>query len=165
MFGQVFNVWFAGFTPNYTATVWAGYDNNIKLSKEEESLAMIIWRQIMSNIPANKKASEFKMPSGITTAFVCPDSGLLAISGYCPHAYNEYFVKGTQPTTYCYVGQKAKKKAEDKKRREEEQRKKREEERRREEEEEEEERREAARKAAEKKKSSRDEEEDEEEEE
>lgn len=160
------DVWFAGFTPNYTATVWAGYDNNIKLSKEEESLAMIIWRQIMSNIPANKKASEFKKPSGITTAYVCPDSGLLAISGYCPHAYNEYFVKGTQPTTYCYVGQKAKKKAEDKKRREEEQRKKREEERRREEEEEEEEeRREAARKAAEKKKSSRDEEEDEEEEE
>ncbi|MDO5132184.1 MAG: transglycosylase domain-containing protein, partial [Eubacteriales bacterium] len=109
------DVWFAGYTPNYTATVWAGYDNNTKLSEEEESLAMIIWRQIMSNIPANKKASDFVKPDGLTTAVVCKDTGLLALPHYCDHTYTEYFVKGTEPKTYCTAGQKKKKKEEEKK--------------------------------------------------
>ena len=127
------DVWFAGYTPNYTATVWAGYDNNIKLSKEEENLAMIIWRQVMSNIPANKKASDFKKPSNISSCYVCADTGLKAIDNYCTHGYTEYFVKGTEPTAYCYVGQKAKEKAAEKARK----KKEAEEKRRREEEEEE----------------------------
>ena len=157
------DVWFSGFTPNYTATVWAGYDNNIKLAKDEENLAMTIWRQIMSNIPANKKASEFKKPDGLTTAYICPDTGQLAVSGYCHEAYNEYFVKGTEPTTYCSVGQKDKKKAEEKKKREREERerKQREEEEARRKKEEEEKKK----KEAEKNKKSRDSDDDEEEEE
>ena len=125
------DVWFAGYSPNYTTTVWAGYDNNIKLSKEEEMLAMTIWRQVMSNIPANKKKSDFKKPGNITSAFVCPDTGLLAYQGYCKKARNEYFVKGTEPKSYCYVGQKEKKKAEERarKKKEEEERRRRERER------------------------------------
>jgi hypothetical protein len=102
------DVWFAGYSPAYTTTVWAGYDNNTKLTKEEESLAMIIWRQIMSNIDANKTHEDFSKPDDITTAYVCPDSGLLAVSGFCDKAYNESFVKGTEPTTYCPTGLKKK---------------------------------------------------------
>ena len=149
--------------PAKPATVWAGYDNNIKLAKDEENLAMTIWRQIMSNIPANKKASEFKKPDGLTTAYICPDTGQLAVSGYCHEAYNEYFVKGTEPTTYCSVGQKDKKKAEEKKKREREERerKQREEEEARRKKEEEE----RKKKEAEKNKKSRDSDDDEEEEE
>lgn len=30
------DVWFAGYTPYYTATTWAGYDNNTKLTGEEK---------------------------------------------------------------------------------------------------------------------------------
>ena len=106
------DVWFAGYSPAYTTTVWAGYDNNTKLTKEEESLAMIIWRQIMSNIDANKTHEDFSKPDDITTAYVCPDSGLLAVSGFCDKAYNESFVKGTEPTTYCPTGLKKKEKKE-----------------------------------------------------
>ena len=91
------DVWFAGYTPNYTATVWAGYDNNTKLAQDEESLAMIIWHQIMANIDVNKHASDFEKPDGLTTAVVCRDTGLLAVDGYCDHAYTEYFVKGPRP--------------------------------------------------------------------
>ena len=123
------DVWFSGYSPNYTATVWAGYDNNVKLSKEEESLAMVIWRQIMSNIKANKKSGEIlKKPDNIVSAVVCSDSGLLAVDGYCDHAYTEYFVKGTAPTSYCPTGLKKKQKAEEKKKKEEEEKKKQEEE-------------------------------------
>ena len=122
------DVWFSGYTPNYTATVWAGYDNNTKLQKNEESLAMIIWRQVMSNIEANKHSSDFSKPDGLTTAFVCKDTGQLAVDGYCDHAYTEYFVKGTEPKSYCSVGQKKKQKADEKKKKEEEEKKKKEQE-------------------------------------
>ncbi|MDO5477439.1 MAG: hypothetical protein Q4F43_10065, partial [Eubacteriales bacterium] len=109
--------------PNYTATVWAGYDNNTKLAKDEESLAMIIWHQIMANIDVNKHASDFEKPDDITSAVVCDDSGLLAVDGYCKdHAHTEYFVKGTEPTSYCPTGLKKKQKADDKKKKEEEER-------------------------------------------
>ena len=118
------DVWFAGYTPNYTATVWAGYDNNTKLAQDEESLAMIIWHQIMANIDVNKHASDFEKPDDITSAFVCDDSGLLAVEGYCKdHAHTEYFVKGTEPTSYCPTGLKKKQKADDKKKKEEEEKK------------------------------------------
>ena len=119
------DVWFAGYTPRYTATVWAGYDNNTKLAKNEENLAMVLWRQIMSRIPANKKASDFKKPDGITTAVVCPDTGLLAVEHYCKKAYTEYFVKGTEPKTECTKGLKKKKDEEEKKRKKEEEARKR----------------------------------------
>ena len=123
------DVWFSGYSPNYTATVWAGYDNNTKLSKEEESLAMVIWRQIMSNIDANKKSGEIlKKPDGLEDAVVCADSGLLAVSGYCDHAYTEHFVKGTAPTAYCPTGLRKKQKADDKKKKEAEEKKRQEEE-------------------------------------
>ncbi len=118
------DVWFAGFSTNYTATVWAGYDNNTKLSKDEETLAMTIWRQIMSNIPANQKFTDFEQPSGLTTAYICRDTGLLAVDKYCKNTYNEYFVKGTEPKSYCTTGLKKKKKEEDRKKKEEEEKKK-----------------------------------------
>ena len=122
------DVWFAGYTPKYTATVWAGYDNNTKLRKDEESLAMIIWRQIMSNIDANKKSADFSKPDGLTTAVVCKDTGLLAVPHYCEHTYTEYFVKGTEPKSSCTTGLKKKQKEEEKKKKEEEEKKRKEEE-------------------------------------
>lgn len=82
----------------------------------------------MSNIEANKHSSDFSKPDGLTTAFVCKDTGQLAVDGYCDHAYTEYFVKGTEPKSYCSVGQKKKQKADEKKKKEEEEKKKKEEE-------------------------------------
>ena len=72
----------------------------------------------------NKHASDFEKPDDITSAFVCDDSGLLAVEGYCKdHAHTEYFVKGTEPTSYCPTGLKKKQKADDKKKKEEEEKK------------------------------------------
>lgn len=36
------DVWFAGYTPYYTATTWAGFDNNVKLSGDEKSRQEIV---------------------------------------------------------------------------------------------------------------------------
>ena len=98
------DVWFAGYTPYYTATTWAGYDNNAILSKAETSLAKSLWRQVMSRIHEDLPNKKFEKPSGIVTGTVCSKSGKLPIAGVCDGVRaTEYFAEGTLPTEYCDV--------------------------------------------------------------
>ncbi len=100
------DVWFAGYTPYYTATTWTGYDNNTKLRKgEERSLAKKLWRAVMSRIHEDLPSASFPMPSsGIVQATVCARSGKLPIAGLCDGTLRtEYFAEGTVPTESCDV--------------------------------------------------------------
>ena len=100
------DVWFAGFTPYYTAAVWAGYDNNHHLNSSagETRYHLNIWREVMSRIHENLENKSFEMPDGITSATVCSASGKLPIPGICDGMMRtEYFAEGTQPTEYCDV--------------------------------------------------------------
>lgn len=99
------DVWFAGYTNYYTATTWAGFDNNVKLSStEEKNLAKKMWRTIMSQIHSDLESASFKVPSGIITATVCSKSGKLPIAGLCDGTCRtEYFAEGTVPTETCDV--------------------------------------------------------------
>jgi penicillin-binding protein 1A len=99
------DVWFSGFTTYYTATAWAGYDNNISLSSTaEKALAKKIWRECMSKIHENLKGTTFQVPSGIVQATVCSKSGKLPIPGLCDATLKtEYFAEGTVPTEQCDV--------------------------------------------------------------
>lgn len=99
------DVWLCGFTNYYTATCWAGYDNNEDLSTSEEThLAKTLWRKVMSQIHEDLPSATFQVPSGITTATVCKDSGLLPTSGLCDGSLGtEYFEVGTVPTESCNV--------------------------------------------------------------
>ena len=103
------DVWFAGYTNYYTATSWAGFDNNVSLkSSDEKHLAQDMWRKVMEEVHKDLPASAFNMPEGITTATVCRKSGKLPIPGICDaDVYTEYFAEGTVPTESCdvhYVG-------------------------------------------------------------
>ena len=99
------DVWFCGYTPYYTATTWAGYDNNVKLSsKQEKNLAKTLWRAAMSRIHEELPNQSFNVPAGIVTATVCSKSGKLPIAGLCDaHLKTEYFAEGTVPTESCDV--------------------------------------------------------------
>lgn len=98
------DVWFAGYTPYYTATVWAGFDNNVKLTGEEKNLAKKLWRVVMSQIHEELPSESFTIPSGIVTATVCSRSGKLPIAGMCDGTLRtEYFAEGTVPTESCDV--------------------------------------------------------------
>ncbi len=99
------DVWFAGYTNYYTATTWAGYDNNVNLSTSQETqLAKSLWRKVMEQIHADLPSANFQVPSGITTATVCSKSGLLPIDGLCGSTLaTEYFEQGTEPTESCNV--------------------------------------------------------------
>ena len=97
------DIWFAGYTPYYTCSVWAGYDNNVTLSKSDT--AKKLWKAVMARIHEELPRVDFEEqePEGIVQCYVCPQSGLLAIDGVCPSSHKEYFAEGTQPTERCNV--------------------------------------------------------------
>ena len=104
------DVWFAGYTPYYTCTVWAGYDNNIGMStkkgNDESAVAKTLWRTIMERIHENLPNESFPIPSGLVQAQVCSQSGKLPIPGLCDAlncVVTEYFAEGTVPTENCDV--------------------------------------------------------------
>ncbi len=98
------DVWFAGYTPYYTATTWAGFDNNVKLSGDEKNLAKKLWRTVMSQIHADLPNEAFAVPGGIVSATICTRSGKLPIPGLCDGTLAvEYFEDGATPTETCDV--------------------------------------------------------------
>ena len=100
------DVWFAGFTPYYTAVTWAGYDNNLEMNKEEQNLAKKLWRAVMSEVHTDLQNQTFPIPPGIVQAQVCSQSGKLPIPGLCDVSLTvvtEYFSEETVPTETCDV--------------------------------------------------------------
>ena len=107
------DLWFSGFSPYYTATVWSGFDNN--RPQTERNYQRTIWRTIMEQIHKEKnlETQTFTMPDSIITAKICTKSGKLAVEGLCDQYIGgnsiktEYFAKGTQPTEKCDAHVKA----------------------------------------------------------
>lgn len=100
------DVWFAGYTPYYTCTVWTGYDNNIGMGKEESGISKVLWRAVMKQIHENLPNESFPTPSGIVQAQICSKSGKLPIPGLCDVegcVRTEYFAEGTVPTENCDI--------------------------------------------------------------
>jgi len=101
---SVNDLWFSGFTPYYTASVWSGFD--YAKSQTEKSYHKNLWRTIMERIHKEKdlKTKEFSKPESIVTATICTKSGKRAVTGLCNHAVGgstvktEYFAKGTEPS-------------------------------------------------------------------
>lgn len=98
------DLWFSGYTPYYTCTIWTGYDNNIGMSKDEQSICKVLWRSVMERVHEDLPSESFSVPSGIVQAQVCSRSGKLPIPGLCDATtVTEYFAEGTVPTESCDV--------------------------------------------------------------
>ena len=103
------DVWFVGFTPYYTAGIWAGCDQNQSLTDDNggNSFHKDIWRNIMTEIHASLPDTGFQPPDSVISAQICRKSGKLAISGICDAdprgsaVYTEMFARGTIPTEMC----------------------------------------------------------------
>ena len=100
------DLWFVGYTPYYTAGVWAGNDENQPVTGGT-SFHKDIWRRIMEQTHAGLEDPGFSVPSGITGAYVCRKSGKRPIPGVCTAdprgdaVYREYFSLGTEPEEFC----------------------------------------------------------------
>src|SRR6185369_9368739 len=97
--------WFAGYTPHLVCVVWVGFDDNRQLGLSGAESALPIWADFMKQAVAFRPelgGDKFPMPSGITTAKICDESGLLA-GDYCPSSHDEIFVAGTEPSGPCWT--------------------------------------------------------------
>lgn len=103
------DLWFAGYTPYYTAAIWTGFDDNSAQSGVDHRT---LWSRIMTEIHANLPSKEFaSQPDSIIEVEICSQSGKRAVAGVCDHdprgsmVTTEYFAKGTEPAEdeYCDV--------------------------------------------------------------
>jgi membrane carboxypeptidase/penicillin-binding protein len=110
------DAWFVGFTPRLVTGVWVGFDQPRTILPQgfAADVAVPLWTAFMKSATAGDKPAWFSPPAGIATASVCRMSGKLA-TDRCKDVeviegdqasrrsmvYTEYFVRGTEPTTYC----------------------------------------------------------------
>lgn len=115
------DAWFIGYTPSVIAGVWVGFDHPRTILPRgfASDIAVPVWATFMKAATRNTKPEPFAVPAGMVTASVCRISGKLATpecaavdvvndSGATESrsmVYTEYFVRGTEPTTYCDVHQ------------------------------------------------------------
>ena len=95
------DLWFSGFTPYLTASVWSGYDDNQEISGSS-SFHKTIWKKIMQRIHDTKKyeSVKFEMPESVVRRTICTETGLIATSDACSKR-TEYFAEGTIPKKSC----------------------------------------------------------------
>lgn len=98
------DVWFAGYTNYYTATTWAGCDENTDLIGSQANIAKIIWRACMERIHQDLPKSDFSKPAGIVQETVCRLSGKKPVQGLCGGTLaTEFFDKDNLPSESCDI--------------------------------------------------------------
>ncbi|HYM25225.1 MAG TPA: PBP1A family penicillin-binding protein [Vicinamibacterales bacterium] len=111
------DAWFVGFTPKLVTGVWVGFDqpHTILPNGFAADVAVPMWATFMKAATKNDKPEWLLPPAGVVAVNVCRLSGKLPGEG-CDNVevvsndgstdhrsmiYTEYFVRGTEPTTYC----------------------------------------------------------------
>lgn len=82
------DVWFVGYTPYYTCSVWIGNDKNQKLAFGSTQSAYL-WKQIMKSVHQDLDRKEFEEPEGIYTKYSSGRREIFA-DGTKPHYTNKY---------------------------------------------------------------------------
>lgn len=104
------DVWFAGYTPYYTCTVWTGYDNNIGMihsgANDQSGISKALWKAVMARVHEDLPNKDFERPEGIIEVPICTKSGKLPLEGVCSAfgcVSTELFAEGTEPFDVCNV--------------------------------------------------------------
>jgi penicillin-binding protein 1A len=97
------DAWFVGFTPDLVASVWVGYPSakipmrsvhGIKVTGG--SFPARIWAAFMKAALKGTPETQFKRPTGLTSARICLDSGQAATAA-CPRTGTGLFLVGHTP--------------------------------------------------------------------
>ncbi|MFP6582112.1 MAG: PBP1A family penicillin-binding protein [Candidatus Hydrogenedentota bacterium] len=91
------NVWFCGFTPQYTCILWIGYADNRPLGKGNSytggALASPVWTEFMIAAHEGLPVEDFKIPAGVEFYKIN------RITGLAGGEYTEAYIRGTKPLT------------------------------------------------------------------
>ena len=99
------DVWFVGFSSEYTCGIWGGYDNYA----EQESSAYVkkLWKDVMEEAHEGKENQPLVDDSLLAEVLICTKSGKLAVKGLCDHTLQgnmtrmEYYTLSGKPTEKC----------------------------------------------------------------
>jgi penicillin-binding protein 1A len=101
------DAWFVGYTPDYVATVWIGYDRPSTLGSDATggSLAAPVWGRMMLTYAGERGYSGgWPQPAGVLWRDVDPGTGLALAPGCLPEhgpSIAEVFIAGAKPGTAC----------------------------------------------------------------
>ncbi|MDR7074932.1 transglycosylase domain-containing protein [Fictibacillus barbaricus] len=90
--------WFAGYTTNYTAAVWTGYDKTTSeqyLTPEDQKIAKYIFKSIVSEVSKDKKTAGFEQPKSVEEIYVNKDTGYISKDKNSSNVTRELIIKGT----------------------------------------------------------------------
>ncbi len=103
--------YFIGYTPEYLAGVWYGFDYPKSLSDVKGNPAVRIWHDVMTDIVApdaraGRAVKSFPPAKGVIKVSYCQDSGLCPTDACRADVRGDrcvegYFVQGTEPRSYC----------------------------------------------------------------
>lgn len=103
--------YFVGYTPQYLAGVWYGFDYPKPMTDMKNNPAIKIWKDVMQEVVAlqwqrGDCKTQFDMAPGVIRVTYCQDSGLRPTDA-CradlrgDRSVQGYFVQGTEPRSYC----------------------------------------------------------------
>jgi len=101
------DLWFIGYSPDYVAAGWMGYDDFASLDRKEWTGGTTVvpwWTAIMEQVLKGTPKKDFPAPSNIVYQKIDAQTGMLALPT-CPKksVILEAFLQGTEPTGYCTV--------------------------------------------------------------
>jgi penicillin-binding protein 1B len=97
--------WFVGYTKDLLVITWVGFDDNRDLGLEGARSALPMWTEFMLKAYAlypPGKHMDFTPPAGIEFVSIDAESMLRATPD-CTDTFQEAFIRGTAPTTYCPI--------------------------------------------------------------
>ncbi|HAV92163.1 TPA: hypothetical protein DCW38_03165, partial [candidate division WOR-3 bacterium] len=96
------NTWFVGFTKEYTAGVWVGFDKLKTIADKATGavLALPIWAETMKPFVNSADTLPFPPSDSIIHVTVCRETGQIA-SKYCKFVRDEIYKKGREPKNLC----------------------------------------------------------------
>jgi penicillin-binding protein 1A len=99
------DAWFIGYTPEYTAAVWTGFDQQENMENIPgvfgATYPALAWKAVMQTATKDLPVTDFPMPDGLVQVTVDNKTGLLpSADSPAGELENDVFVQGTAPTQY-----------------------------------------------------------------
>ena len=95
------DAWFSGYTTNYTAAVWTGYDQTTQKSyirKKDDDIAKLLFQHVISNVSEGKETQSFEKPESVVELKIDKNTGLRA-NAQTPSSdiIKELYFEGEEP--------------------------------------------------------------------